>query len=77
MRMTRQKKNTFGGNDFFYSIKCDVCGSSLKMPAKKNKPEEEMAFRTCGEEKLSALARGWIVEGNTAICDCCLKTLGE
>lgn len=77
MRITTQRQNQFGGNDFFYSIQCDVCGEFLKTIPRKNKPMEIIEFRTCGEETLSAIARGWLVECNTAICEMCLKSIGE
>lgn len=77
MRATICRSNSYGGNDFYYRIQCDTCGDFLKTVPRKNKPSEILEFRTCGEETLSAIARGWIVAGNTAICESCLKTIGE
>ena len=77
MRATIQRANSHGGNDFYYRIQCDVCGEFLKTILRKNKPMEIIEFRTCGEETLAAIARGWIAEGNTAICTDCLKTIKE
>lgn len=77
MRATIQRANSHGGNDFYYRIQCDECGEFLKTIPRKNKPAEIIEFRTCGEETLSAVARGWILQGNTAICEMCLKSIGE
>lgn len=77
MRETIHRTSPSGGNDFFYCIKCDVCGEPLKTIANKKEKSEVIEFRTCGEETLSALARGWIVEGNTAICEACIHSIGE
>lgn len=77
MRATITRRNEFGGNDFFYRIQCDDCGSFLMMPKKRNKPQEIMEFRTCGEETLCAIARGWIICGETAICDKCIKSISS
>lgn len=33
-------------------------------------------FLTCGQETYEAIERGWIVEGKTAICTDCLKSIG-
>ena len=77
MRATITRRNDFGGNDFFYSIQCDECGEFLKTIPQKNKPAEIIEFRTCGEETLSAIARGWMVQGNIAICNACLNSIGK
>lgn len=77
MRDSILRNNSHGGNDYYYRIKCDMCGEYLKSLPRKNKPMEVIEFRTCGEETLSAIMRGWIVEGDTAICDVCQKSIGE
>ena len=76
MRATIQRANSHGGNAFYYRIQCDECGEFLKTIPRKNKPAEIIEFRTCGEETLNAVARGWILHGNTAICDACIKAIG-
>lgn len=76
MRATIQRENSHGGNDFYYRIQCDECGEFLKTIPRKNKPAEIIEFRTCGEETLSAISRGWMVQGNIAICDACMKAIG-
>jgi hypothetical protein len=34
-------------------------------------------FMSWGQEELEAVARGWIVEGRTAICIECLNSIGK
>ena len=74
MTKTIQTTNQYGGRDYRYRILCDVCGEPYKR-TKKGK-EEVVEFLTSGEEQLTAAAAGWIVEGKTAICDKCIKTIG-
>ena len=75
MRKTVTSRNLHGGYDYRYSIVCDLCHKPLQRTVKKESYTAE--FLTCGEETLSALAVGWIVEGTTAICNNCLDSIGK
>lgn len=58
----------------WYSIKCDICGQPLMIKQRKKKILGE--FLSWGQEEMEAEVRGWIVEGKTAICTECLKSIG-
>ena len=75
MRDTITRRNEFGGKDFFYRIQCDECGSFLMKPKMRNKQQEVMEFRTCGEDELVAALREWVVSDGKHICPTCNKKL--
>jgi hypothetical protein len=78
MRVTNTKINAFGGYDYTYSIRCDICGGFLTNNVKKHKDFGKPAeFMSCGEEWMQALTEGWIGDHETIICKDCLKSIGR
>lgn len=79
MRKYRRANVNGIGETCLWSIHCDICGNPLTDKVRENRKVKEIKgeYLSCGEEELRAIRRGWIVAGKTAICDKCLKSIGD
>ena len=76
MRETIQSTNLYGGYDFKYRIKCDICGEYIMNPTRRGKDCTPREFLTCGEDDLCAISKGWsLLEGGGACCPKCREEL--
>lgn len=77
MTKTRWSRNKYGGLDAKYTVHCDICDEPLgRVVRKGHKSQLEVReFSSWGEGETSANVQGWLVEGKTAICTECLKSI--
>ena len=79
MREVYHSRNTWGGIDTTYRMKCDVCGKYIMNPRRRGADCMPMAFLTCGEDEFTAACQGWSMDSskNRHVCPKCMEEMAE
>lgn len=77
MREVFYSRNTWGGIETTYRMKCDVCGKYIMNPRRRGSDCMSMVFNTCGEDEITAACQGWSMDSskNRHVCPKCMEEM--